>query len=437
MKKIVSAVVVGAMVAGSAFAEVKISNNFRIRPVPFQFDSGTEEANRMTLWSMDDGLATGQNAKDTLTFESKNDYAGVKFAFSNGVSKGSSAVGIDSYNGFLKFGDLTFTGGLFDSRVANRVTKDQNNLSFIEQNWGAKSVGLSPKEVDKKFSYENGFEQGYLNFAGTKKLGVNPNMFTPISFVTGDKYTVKGVDSDNITAIEGTKALSFVVDYVLADVGGGRLQLWGALNKKDDNWVTTNDDGETTTVVNSGYAFRADYRMDDFAITADLHITKENLVAAIFFSPLSVENLIATAGFTFAKDSSTGDDGSIYWAIDARARYALDDAMAIGLYLNYSSATIEDADAIGVLDAVMNFNYKLSDIVTAFIEGEFALQTNSDVKDRTGHQLAAQAGGIFTAGKGAEIDAAIRLAMAGLGNDVDQDILGLTVSIPVCMRIKL
>ena len=98
---------------------------------------------------------------------------------------------------------------------------------------------------------------------------------------------------------------------------------------------------------------------------------------------------------------------------------------------------IEDADAIGVLDAVVNFNYKLSDIVTAFIEGEFALQTNSDVKDLTGHQLAAQAGGIFTAGKGAEIDAAIRLAMAGLGNDVDQDILGLTVSIPVCMRIKL
>ena len=67
--------------------------------------------------------------------------------------------------------------------------------------------------------------------------------------------------------------------------------------------------------------------------------------------------------------------------------------------------------------------------------------TNSDVKDAYGSQLAAQLGAIFTAGKGAELDVAARLAMAGIGADKevvgDKDINGLSFSIPVCMRIKM
>ena len=178
-------------------------------------------------------------------------------------------------------------------------------------------------------------------------------------------------------------------------------------------------------------------------LDADLHITKKNLVAALFFSPEMVENLQATVGFTFAKNAlDAGEDDDIYWAIDARARYAIDKAMSAGIYLNYSNADLgDDTDAIGVLDTVLNFTYGINDLVKVFVEGEFVFLNNSDYSDLCGNELAAQLGAIFTAGKGAEIDVAARLAMAGIGADKevvgDKDINGLSFSIPVCMRIKM
>ncbi|WP_294430999.1 hypothetical protein [uncultured Treponema sp.] len=441
MKKIVSLVTMTAVAAGLATAEVKISNNFRIRPVIAEFNMGTEADTHTRLFDLD-GV---QGAKDTIKFDAKNDYAGVTLAIDNNLTGGKFAF--DTYSGFLKFGDLTFTGGLYDSRIANRVTKDQNDLSLIEQNWGA-TYNTAKKGTDK---YKT--DKTNKKFYGNKKLGINANV-----------GALAGVDSDNITAIEGTKAISFVADYMFADVAGGKLQLWAALNKAADEWVTQNDDGQTTYEVESAYAFRAAYTADAFAFDADLHLRKDTLVAAAFFSPLSIDNLSSVFGFTFAKseayvekisysdykldakgnivgntvkkdESYTADD--TYWAIDARARYAIDDTMAAGIYLNYTNVKAGDEDAEGVLDTVVNFNSKLNDTVTAFVEGEFVFLTNSDSRKAEGSQIAAQVGGIFTAGKGATLDAAIRATIAGVGADQDKDLLGTQISIPVCMRIKL
>ncbi len=444
MKKIVSAALVASLVAGAAFAEVSVSSNVRVRPVFVQNDSGTECEDLTTWMSLDNNqMKAGQAASDSISIKGKTDYAGATVDFNiSGTEKAS--VTMSNYNAYLKFGNLTFTGGLGDSRIANAVTKDQNNLSLIGQNWGGKAAIATPDKTLTKFT------ASYATFAGNKKLGVNPNMFSLYNALekgltgTDPKLAPLGVDSDNLMAVEGTKALSFVADYMYAIDDASKVQFWAAANKQDSEWTTENDDGDTTDVVNSGYSFRAAYSCADFVADANLKLTKRTLVASAFFNPNMIDNLLAVVGFTFAQDSnaSAGSDADTFWAVDARARYAINDALNGGIYLNYSNADFgDDTDAAGVLDTVLNVNYKVNDIITAFCEAEYCMNTNSDLKDLIGDQLAAQVGALFVAGKGAEIDVAVRYAAVGIGADDaavgGYDIYGSSLSIPCCMRIKM
>lgn len=438
MKKIVTAAAIAAMAASFAAAEVTISSNFRIRPVIVQNDSGTEAASKTTWASLDNSqLGTAQGASDSIKFAAKSDYAGIVTELNLTAAK-DGAVNISSFNGFLKFGpSFTLTGGILDSRVANRIISDQNNLSLIEQNWGAKGVAL--KEASKK-------DTQYVSFSGNKKLGVNPNMFAGLKArglkdANNQAFKTVGADSDNITAIESTKVLSLVGDYLLSDVAGGKLQFWGALNKADSEWKTENDDKEVTQAVNSSYAFRAAYTNKSITADATFHVAKREFIVAAFVSPKMIDNLAATVGFTFAKNTEEKNDKTFY-AIDARARYAIN-ALSLNLLMNYSSADSDDfgEDPIGVLDTVLNATYKINDTVKAFAEAEFVLNTNSDVKDVVGHQLAAQAGTILTAGKECTVEAAVRGTLLGLGYDDEttggKDFWGTSISIPVVMRVKL
>lgn len=438
MKKIVTAAAIAAMAASFAAAEVTISSNFRIRPVIVQNDSGTEAASKTTWASLNNSqLSAAQSAADTIKFTAKSDYAGIVTEVNVASDAEKSALTISNFNGFLKFGpSFTLTGGILDSRVANRITNDQNNLSLIEQNWGAKGVALK-KPTEKNTQY--------VSFSGNKKLGVNPNMFAGLKAfglkdAKNNDFKAIGADSDNITAIEGSKALSLVGDYLLSDVAGGKLQFWGALNRADSEWTTT-DDGETTQVVNSSYAFRAAYTNESITADATFHVAKREFIVAAFVSPKMIDNLAATVGFTFAKNTESKNDKTFY-AIDARARYAIN-ALSLNLLMNYSSADSDDFadDPIGVLDTVLNATYKINDTVKAFAEAEFVLNTNSDAKDAVGHQLAAQAGTILTAGKGCTVEAAVRGTLLGLGYDDKttggKDFWGTSISIPVVMRVKL
>ncbi len=473
MKKIITAAAVAALAASFAAAEVTIASNFRIRPVIVQNDSGTEAASKTTWASLNNSqLSTAQSAADTIKFTAKSDYAGIVTEVNVASDAEKSALTISNFNGFLKFGpSFTLTGGILDSRVANRITNDQNNLSLLEQNWGAKGVAYAPTYTLKKGTAANKVRVNglsYISFAGNKKLGVNPNMFAGLTTVLTDaalaaagwdgssklaadvsvsKWSVIGADSDNITAINGAKALSLVGDYLLSDVAGGKLQFWGAMNKSDSEWNGKNDDGELTSVVNSSYAFRAAYTNDSVTADATFHVAKNEIIAAAFVSPKMVDNLAATLGFTFAKNSESDNDKTFY-AIDARARYAID-ALSLNLMMNYSIADCEDYvdDKIGVLDTVFNATYKINDTVKAFAEAEFVFNANSDMKDAVGHQFAAQAGAVLTAGKGCTVEAAVRGTVAGIGYDdatytnydgtSTVDFWGTSISIPVVMRVKL
>ncbi len=143
MKKIITA---AAIAASFAAAEVTISSNFRIHPVLVQNDSGTELAFKTTWASLNNSqLTAAQGAADTIKFNAKSDYAGIVTEVNVASDAEKSALTISNFNVFLKFGpSFTLTGGILDSRFANRITTDQNNLSLIEQNWGAKAAAYAP-----------------------------------------------------------------------------------------------------------------------------------------------------------------------------------------------------------------------------------------------------------------------------------------------------
>ncbi|MBQ3826084.1 MAG: hypothetical protein II811_08110 [Spirochaetaceae bacterium] len=469
MKKLVSAAVIAALVAGAANSEVSIKMNARVRGDLAEMSTSSEADNETVLFSNssnDTDSVVSSGAADTLKLEAKNDYAGVNFAFSNDLSKGST--GVDSYSAWLLFGGLKFRGSYnVGNRTANRVTTDQNNVSLLEGNLTAAGRVSKGKNVGK--SNESwSWVKGTLPNSG--KLGINKNLAgvfgndgasSPAQLVGA-----VGADIDNMDLnIEAGKALVWGLEYGLSDVLPGDLTLMAYLVESSGESVTKNDDGNTTTVLNSQYAFKADYNQKDlFRVTFDGKVAHQKMAFGLFFSPQMVENLALTVGGTFALDK-TGysldddtvviDDDITYWGVDFRARYAISEAMAATFYANVSGASTkysdEDASALA-LDFIGNFTYGLNDLVKLFVEGEYAAITldSGDAEKNNVYttkkstylissSVTGQFGAILTAGKGATLTPALRLTVSGLGLDKDKTgyAQGMLISVPVVMRVQL
>lgn len=221
---------------------------------------------------------------DCLGLELSNDIAGVVFDWDiyENASKATSKLELDSYYGWMTFGlpvgNLQVTSGKWNGRYSDRVKSDAGDL-------------------DAKY-YE------------AYKMGV-----------------IEGViasDSDNLT--DGN--MSTVLAYTLADTLPGTLLVKagiraGAYDKYDSQ---------------SGFVAELGYRQEGL-INVDVAIkspkNKQTIIGA-FVSPLMVENLRATVGFTMGNY-----DGDKEFAFDARARYAITEKTAVTGMFNYSSISKE------------------------------------------------------------------------------------------------
>ncbi|MBQ3826154.1 MAG: hypothetical protein II811_08475, partial [Spirochaetaceae bacterium] len=354
------------------------------------------------------------------------------------------------------FGGLKFRGSYnVGNRTANRVTTDQNNVSLLEGNLQAKGVYSVGKNVGK--ATESWSWSGAKGYGNSGKLGINKNLAGNFD------GTAVGADIDNMDLnITAGKTLAWGLEYGLKDALPGDLTLMAyLLSNKEDESVTTNDDGDTTTVLNSQYAFKADYNQSDlFRVTFDGKVAHQKMAFGLFFSPQMVENLALTFGGTIALDKSGiydddygVDDDVMYWGVDFRARYAFSEAMAATFYANISGmnkstpteanadGTYSAGDAKTALDVIGNFTYGLNDLAKLFVEVEYAaLSLDSDdakvaVAKTT---LVGQFGAILTAGKGATLTPALRLTLMGLGMDKDSGYSqGMLISVPVVMRVQL
>lgn len=285
MKKIVAAAAAGLILAGTAFADVSFSwkRTNIVGGTSKKLDSVTRS--------------------DCLGLELSNDIAGVVFDWDiEERSSDTSKLALDSYYGWMTFGlpvgNLQVTSGKWNGRYSDRVKSDAGDL-------------------DGKY-YE------------AYKLGVIMNDVLKDGAIASD--------SDNLT--QG--AMSTVLAYTLADTLPGTLLVKAGIRSVKDLGVK----GADNKVIEdygkfdskAGFVAEVGYRQDglvnlDVAIRS---VMDKYTSVGVFVSPLMVENLRATVGFTM------GDiDGDKEFAFDARARYAITEKTAVTGMFNYSSIAKE------------------------------------------------------------------------------------------------
>ena len=220
---------------------------------------------------------------DCLGLELSNDIAGVVFDWD--IEEGSSDTSkltLDSYYGWMTFGlpvgNLQVTSGKWNGRYSDRVKSDAGDL-------------------DGK--YYEAYKLGVINGVGA-------------------------ADSDNLT--EGQ--MSTVLAYTLADTLPGTLLVKAGIVKCDYGKYDSQ----------SGFVAELGYRQEGL-INVDVAIKNPSdkvTTIGAFVSPLMVENLRATVGFTMGNY-----DGDKEFAFDARARYAITEKTAVTGMFNYSSIAKE------------------------------------------------------------------------------------------------
>ncbi|MDO5767849.1 MAG: hypothetical protein Q4P83_09580 [Spirochaetales bacterium] len=243
---------------------------------------------------------------DCLGLELSNDIAGVVFDWD--IEEGSSdtsKLALDSYYGWMTFGlpvgNLQVTSGKWNGRYSDRVKSDAGDL-------------------DGKY-YE------------AYKLGVIDGVIAS--------------DSDNLT--EGQ--MSTVIAYTLADTLPGTLLVKAGIVKCDYGKYDSQ----------SGFVAELGYRQEGL-INVDVAIKNPSdkvTTIGAFVSPLMVENLRATVGFTMGNY-----DGDKEFAFDARARYAITEKTAVTGMFNYSSIAKEltgTSDDVNKMWTMISVNHVAGD----------------------------------------------------------------------------
>ena len=303
MKKILTTALVGALVAGIAFADI-----------------GFDYTGTAIIKGDSEKIGEKIGRNDCLSVSFSNDKAGVVFdvdirAYDDDdiFNPQSPEFKLDHLYGWLTFalpvGNLQVTAGKWDGRWASRLKGDAGDLD-------------SP------------FYEAY-------KLGT----------IETDANIAK--DVDNLT----TNTMSTVLAYTLNDVLPGSLMIKGGL-------VNIGGDNETGKSLGKRYNKAENPGLKIFSgFVGELCYRQENLFklnvafktlqqdqygVGIFASPLMLDKLGATVGFSFGLDSDTARyDDYFEYGVDLRLRYQITDKWAVTTMHNisgWSSSKENEAD---------------------------------------------------------------------------------------------
>jgi len=424
MKKVIGAVLASTLVAGVAFADPAITLNFRQRAYLYDQTQtykgdGTDDTNKVTkMWDF-----TGYGGDtDCFVVDISTDYAGAHLDTDYGtgtVGKTETTASIDAYYGWVKFGGLTITGGKSDTRYTDKLTN------------GATQINLTDQE--------------------SIKLGVDKYAF-------GSNKGIVGIDSDNFTAIDGTKATSLVAAYAVKDLPGTLTLKAGIVDNNYKTDISTDDDIKYQY---AGYAFNAAYLQPGLVdLEAIVKMPEQDqTVFGVFGTLLAVKNLKAVVGFTYANDS-IGD--SVDWssatygttsstqyrskhtemAFDVRAKYQINDKTQTVAHFNYSSVKPDGEDAETAMYIIGDASYIVNDLVTGELSaGYFANDLDdNDSADVGENYFVVEPAVQFTAGKNAILSAGFRYQAAVNTGDVKDSTETNTksrMSIPMVFRVKM
>lgn len=409
MKKIVTAAAIAAMAASFAAAEVTTSLNVRVRPDLYKVTGCTENGNTdaytKTTYADIDGF--GGN-KDTLAVKGSTDYAGVAAEITllnPGNAKGKTgAFEIDNYYGWLNWGALKFTAGTYDSRYTNRGNYTATEQGILDEEF-SKTMGLSSK---------NGLS------------------------VKGDGWLA---DFGNVSQVNGGNNNSFIVDYTLNDIGGGKLLLKGGLveNGTADSYDSYTDKDGNKFAQSEGYVFEAAWRKDSLVAVDAVFKNPYNKAYGfgLYVTPLMIPNTKnVVIGFTYG---TYEDVIKSAFAVDFRGQYNFNSAATLALGAKYESheKDVSNSDAETAMQIAAEFSYKVNDLLIAALDFGYFNQDldNNDKVDDDGTQFfVTSLRGKFTAGKNAAITTALRLNKVLNPKDGGTD---YTFDIPVVLRVKM
>lgn len=259
MKKIVSVLLVTALVCGSLFAQVKLNYRTQANIVTYEKDKGKD--GNLSFFDLEEY----GSAKDTLAISLDGESGGVAAEFDVKFD----SITPSKYYGWLNFGNLKFTAGKFDSRYTGRVQ------------YGADYNGVVGEYV---------------------KLG-------------GLKLATMILDADNFGALNGTVTHSMIADYTFSIGESDKLLVKAAVHEED---IKLND---TTNWVASSLGLA--YSMSSVGTFEGIfrNTAKDTYVFGAYIRPNKlVSGLDAVAGFTMGmgKDvTEMGIDVRAIYKLDA------------------------------------------------------------------------------------------------------------------------
>ena len=306
MKKIVSAALVGAMVAGAFAADAKITLNYRTKLDAFAYTktddgAGTEATTIEWLdWEGYDGAGkqAATSPSDTFKVVLNGDKAGATFAAN--INTNNSSYTLNQYSAWMKWelgpGELKLESG----------------------NW--------------KDGYEDGAYRVKKDVDAQNAEGMDFERFKLGSILKGSKG-LKMVDN-----LGGTNsALSSYAEYSLKageDIGL-KFLLGGVYNAFD---TTTDDD--TTTYYDSYPVARVQLAMD--ILNAEVIYKKlapRYNTFALYVMPKLMDTLTLNVGG--ALETYSGDKDYTDWGFDLRARFQATSEPSITFFTNVSGTNLD------------------------------------------------------------------------------------------------
>lgn len=434
MKKIISALTLGAMVAGGAFAEMKVSLNYRNGVEFFKYvDKGLDGRTLNEFNNVYDDSGYNNNGS-TMTFGNLT-----------GWNSGKDNLG------------LTASGEIFTLKATIQPTIASNNLIWHIFDAGAK-VG--------NFTANLGWNgDGVMNFRA-KKAADDGNEEGKVfeTYKLGSLFTTDGRCSTNQISFNTAKNYFARVGYNI-DLGDiGNLQTNAAV-MIDRNW---DSDAEQNNG-NFGWSVFLDPKINDI-VQAELFIKGKRIGAAgsdkvsefvtgAYFKPLVIPML---------NDSAIGGsvvilDGHLMeYNVDWRAFVKVTGDFWITYFGKFAKLVSNDdtgyepvdGSAVGALAGLSSFNssqalwnmvsarYKINDRFT----GVLSIGELTDLDDgfhlgresADGTQIFVHPHVQIYANKGATVTAGVVAAFGGIGahEDANKD-MDLIVNIPVLFRVKM
>jgi hypothetical protein len=342
MKKIVSAVTLASLLAGAAFADISFSYTGK------NYFSSDDQGPNSKAFGYDGDLRS-----DCIALSINQDNYGATLD----VDIENNGMKIDEYYGWMTFKAIstTFTAGVWNSRYVDRVTTDMRGVSFDNQDfelfkpgvidvWAYRDDTTDSVVARKKYNYNVAYDSDNLTRGALSMFAAYTNTALPGTLMVKlGLIDVTGLAADSKNAYWNGKKVA-------------NLSSEGA-------WQDNTNVLDPSFKVRSGFAGEVAYRQENlFAVNLAIRSYEVHTASVgLFFSPLMVDKLEATAGVTLGFNGAgyNGTRQQIYqdegtlgfeWAIDLRARYAFSDRLSVTTMHNFSSYLTDLATDAGMTD---------------------------------------------------------------------------------------